>query len=139
MRILVADDGALFRAGLASLLRAGGHTVVGEARDGFEALEQARLLEPDVILLDVDMPRCSGVQATRLIKAEVPRARVILLTDSSETGALIEAVTQGIDGYVVKDMPASALTHAIEELVVDEVTPRPHPTDPRRASTSVAP
>lgn len=139
MRILIADDGALFRAGLASLLRARGHTVVGQARDGFEALEQVRLLQPDVVLMGVEMPRCSGVEATRLIKTELPETKVVLLTGSAETGALIDAVTRGIDGYVVKEMPETQLAYAIEALV-ERGCPFPaNPSDPRRAPSGVVP
>lgn len=139
MRILIADDGALFRAGLASLLCARGHTVVGQARDGFEALEQVRLLQPDVVLMGVEMPRCSGVEATRLIKTELPEMKVVLLTGSAETGALIDAVTRGIDGYVVKEMPETQLVSAIEALA-ERGCPFPaNPSDPRRALSGVVP
>ena len=117
MRILLADDGALFLAGLVSLVRGRGHVVVGRARDGFEALEQARLLRPHVVLMAVEMPRCSGVEATRLIKAELPETKIVLLTSSAETGALIETVSRGIDGYVVTEMSEDRLAFAIDALV----------------------
>ncbi|MBI4286834.1 MAG: response regulator transcription factor, partial [Chloroflexi bacterium] len=69
MRILLADDHALFRDGLASLLKAWGMEVVGEASDGLEAVDKARRLQPDLILMDINMPRCDGLGATRRIKA----------------------------------------------------------------------
>ena len=79
MRVLLADDHALFRAGIASLLRAWGMKVVGEASDGLQALELARKLRPDLILMDIQMPRCNGLEATRLVKAEMPEIKIIIV------------------------------------------------------------
>jgi DNA-binding NarL/FixJ family response regulator len=72
LRVLIVDDHALVRGGIASLLRANDIEVVGEAGDGFEAVKKNRLLKPDIILMDVKMPGCNGLEATRLIKAEMP-------------------------------------------------------------------
>lgn len=106
MRILLVDDHALFRDGVASLLRAWGVDVVGEAGDGWEALEQARALSPDLILMDINMPRCNGLQATRLIKAELPAASIVMLTVSEEEADLFEAVKSGAEGYILKEVDA---------------------------------
>lgn len=106
MRVLLADDHALFRDGVASLLRTWGVEVVGEAADGWEALAQARLLTPDLILMDINMPRCSGLQATRLIKAELPAVSIVMLTVSEDEDDLFEAVKSGAEGYILKEVDA---------------------------------
>lgn len=106
MRVLLVDDHALFRDGVASLLRAWGVDVVGEAGDGWEALEQARALSPDLILMDINMPRCNGLQATRLIKAELPAASIVMLTVSEDDEDLFEAVKSGAEGYILKEVDA---------------------------------
>jgi DNA-binding NarL/FixJ family response regulator len=80
MRVLLVDDHTLVRNGIASLLEANNIDVIGEAGDGLEALEKARQLNPDIILMDINMPRCNGLEATRLIKAEMPQIKIIILT-----------------------------------------------------------
>jgi DNA-binding NarL/FixJ family response regulator len=102
MRVLLVDDHALVRNGIASLLKANDIDVVGEASDGLEALEKARQLKPDLILMDIMMPRCNGLEATRLIKAEMPEIKIIILTASDDDEALSEAVKSGAEGYLSK-------------------------------------
>ncbi len=80
VRVLLVDDHFLLLEGMVNLFAAQGIEVVGTARDGLEALEQARKLQPDVILMDVYMPRCDGVSATRLIKAELSKIKIVMLT-----------------------------------------------------------
>ena len=104
MKVLLADDHALFRAGIASLLQAAGHEVVGEAGDGIEALERTRELHPDLVLMDITMPRCGGLEATRLIKAEMPEVKIVIVTVSQDDADLFEAVKSGAEGYLLKDM-----------------------------------
>jgi DNA-binding NarL/FixJ family response regulator len=104
MRVLLVDDHALFRAGVASLLQAAGHEVVGEAGDGIEALERTRELHPDLVLMDITMPRCGGLEATRLIKAEMPETKIVIVTVSQDDADLFEAVKSGAEGYLLKDM-----------------------------------
>lgn len=104
MRVLLADDHALFRAGLASLLNAWGMEVVGEASSGSEAVAQARLLKPDLIFMDVEMPGGNGLEATREIKAESPDMTIIMLTVSEDDRHLFEAVKSGADGYLLKSL-----------------------------------
>ncbi len=106
MRVLLVDDHALFRDGVASLLRTWGVEVVGEAADGWEALEKARTLSPDLILMDINMPRCNGLQATRLIKAEFPATRIVMLTVSEDEHDLFEAIKSGAEGYILKEVDA---------------------------------
>src|SRR5512141_708859 len=104
MKILLADDHGLFVEGLSNLLRAGGYTVVGAGRDGLEAVQLARSLHPDVILMDIRMPRCDGLAATRLVQAELPEIKIVMLTTSAEDADLFEALKSGASGYLLKDL-----------------------------------
>lgn len=104
MKILLADDHALFRAGLASLLKAWGMQVVGQAVDGNEAIAKARQLHPDLIFMDINMPRPNGLEATRAIKAELPETKVIMLTVSDNEQDLFEAIKSGAEGYLLKNL-----------------------------------
>lgn len=102
MRVLLVDDHPLFLDGLRNLLTSRGIEVVGVAHDGLEALDQARALRPDVILMDIEMPRCDGLAATRLIKAESPAVNIVMLTMSAEDEDLFEAIKSGASGYLLK-------------------------------------
>ncbi len=102
MRVLLVDDHPLFLDGLRDLLSARGAEVVGTARDGLEALDKARALCPEVILMDIRMPRCDGLTATRLIKAEMPDVQIVMLTMSGEDDNLFEAIKSGASGYLLK-------------------------------------
>ncbi|MEO6259244.1 MAG: response regulator transcription factor [Thermoanaerobaculia bacterium] len=106
MRILIADDHALFRDGLRSLLQAQGHDVVGEARNGREAVELARRLQPEFVLMDVSMPELDGVAATRIIAAEMTAVKVLMLTASEEDETLFDAIKAGAQGYLLKNLEA---------------------------------
>ena len=109
MRILVVDDHDLYRAGLESLLTAWGQDVVGTATDGQGALEQARALRPDMILMDVNLPLVSGIEATRLIKAELPATRVVAISAHDDPDYAARALAGGAEGYVLKSMPDDQL------------------------------
>jgi DNA-binding NarL/FixJ family response regulator len=109
MRVLLADDHGLFLEGLQNLLRAGGYQVVGAARDGMEALQLARALHPDVILMDVRMPGCDGLTATRLIQAEMPEIKIVMLTTSAQDEDLFEAIKSGASGYLLKNLEPDEL------------------------------
>src|SRR5512139_3318526 len=102
IRILLVDDHSLFLEGLRNLLVSEGIQVVGLAKDGLEALAQARRLRPDVILMDIRMPRCDGVCSTRLIKAELPECKIVILTMSEDDRDLFEAVKSGDSCYLLK-------------------------------------
>jgi DNA-binding NarL/FixJ family response regulator len=108
-RILLADDHRLFLEGLQNLLCAGGYQVVGAAHDGMEALQLARSLRPDVILMDVRMPGCDGLTATRLIQAEMPECKIVMLTTSAEDADLFEALKSGASGYLLKNLEPNQL------------------------------
>jgi DNA-binding NarL/FixJ family response regulator len=109
MRVLIADDHALFRDGLRSLLEARGIEVVAEARNGQEAVQLARLHRPDIVLMDLSMPELNGLGATRLITAELPHIAVVVLTASEEDADLFEAVKSGAQGFLPKDIEAARL------------------------------
>ena len=104
MKVLLVDDHPLFLDGLKNMLASRGIEVVGKARDGFEALEKARSLAPDLILMDINMPRCDGVSATRLIKAERPEIRIVMLTMSADNEDLFAAIRSGACGYLLKTL-----------------------------------
>jgi DNA-binding NarL/FixJ family response regulator len=106
MRILIADDHALFRDGLRSLLTAQGHEVVGEARNGREAVSLSRKLVPEIVLMDLSMPEVDGIAATKLISAEMPHVKVVILTASESDATLFEAIKSGAQGYLVKNLEA---------------------------------
>jgi two-component system NarL family response regulator len=104
--MLLVDDHNLFLEGLTNLLTSEGVPVVGTAHDGFEALNAARRLRPDVILMDIHMPNCNGVSATRLIKAELPEIKIVMLTMSEDEEDLFEAVRSGASGFLLKSLDA---------------------------------
>lgn len=121
LRILLVDDHLLFRKGLAQLLDAQpDFEIVGEARDGLEAVEQTQALHPDVVLMDVRMPECDGFEATRRIKAQMPGVRVVMLTVSDDEEDLAAAVRCGADGYLLKDLMPEMLFQQLRGLMSGE-------------------
>jgi two-component system NarL family response regulator len=104
MRVLLADDHALFLDGLKNLLTLNGVQVVGTARNGLEAFEKTIQLHPDIVLMDIRMPGCDGITATRLIKAERPEVKIVMLTTSSSEPDLLEAIKSGASGYLLKSL-----------------------------------
>jgi DNA-binding NarL/FixJ family response regulator len=120
MRVLLADDHALFRAGIASLLKAWGMEVVGQAADGIEAIELTRRLQPELVLMDVRMSPCNGLEATRVIKSELPDVKVIIVTVSEDDQDLFEAVKSGAEGYLLKGMSEQELSSTLEKISAGE-------------------
>jgi len=116
MRVLLVDDNRLMLEGLQSLLEAHGLEVVGAATEGLEAVDLACALKPDVILMDVRMPGCDGLEATRRIKARVPQARIVMLTTSAEHEDLFEAIRSGACGYLVKSIDTETLVEALDQV-----------------------
>ena len=105
IRVLLVDDHVLFRKGLASLIDPlEDMEVVGEAGDGREALERARELMPDLILMDIQMPGWDGLKATRLIKEQMPYVKIVMLTISDDDTDLFEAIKSGAEGYLLKNI-----------------------------------
>lgn len=117
LRVLLVDDQILFRKAVASLMSSRlDMEVVGEAADGLEALEMARRLKPDLILMDIRMPNCNGVEATRLIKSELSRIKIVMLTVSEEDEDLFEAIKSGAQGYLLKNLRPETLFELLEGL-----------------------
>jgi two-component system NarL family response regulator len=112
--VLLVDDNRLMLEGLQSLLEARGIEVAGVAADGLESVDLAYELKPDVILMDVRMPGCNGLEATRLIKARMPQARIVMLTTSDDDDDLFEAIRSGACGYLIKSIDTETLVDALE-------------------------
>lgn len=110
LRILLADDHVLFRKGIASLIAPRQDMqVVGEARDGLEAIDQARATTPDIALMDIHMPNCSGLEAIPHILRDCPNTRIVMLTVSDDDQDLFTAIKLGAFGYLLKDIEPSQL------------------------------
>ena len=110
IRILVTDDHPLFRKGAVYMLNAQPDIeVVGEASNGDEALQKARELMPDLILMDITMPNCDGLEATRRIKKEMPYVKIVMLTVSDDDRDLFEAIKWGAQGYLLKNLEPEEL------------------------------
>jgi two-component system NarL family response regulator len=118
---MLADDHPLFLDGLKNLLTARGVQVVGTAHDGLEALEKARSLRPEVILMDIQMPRCDGLCATRLIMAELPEIKIVMLTMSADDQDLFEAIKCGAFGYLLKTQDTEEFFNQLIALEQGEV------------------
>lgn len=121
MKVLLVDDHPIFLDGLKELLTRRGVEVVGMARDGLEALEQARALHPEVILMDIQMPRCGGLAATRLIKAELPDVKIIMLTMMADDQDLFESLKSGASGYLLKTQDTASLFQLLLGLAQGQV------------------
>jgi DNA-binding NarL/FixJ family response regulator len=148
MRVLVADDHSLFRDGIISLLRVAGVEVVGQAGDGEAAeaaVREALRLRPDLVLMDITMPRLSGLEALRRIRDQLPDTQVVMLTVSEDDADLLDAIRSGAQGYLLKSLTANELLDMLNALQWGEaaMTRRtaaqlikglaeetPHPSDP---------
>ncbi|MFC2071424.1 response regulator [Chloroflexota bacterium] len=114
IKVLVVDDHTLFRRGITAVLaNQEGLEVVGEASDGLEAIEKTREITPDVILMDLNMPRCSGLEAIQALQAEMPQVNVLVLTVSEMEADLFAAMKFGARGYLLKKAEPEELVHAI--------------------------
>ena len=121
IRVLLVDDHSLFRQGLAALLRREKEfEVVGEAQDGIEAVARAKELKPDIVLMDISMPRCDGVEAARRIRQALPAIKVIMLTILEQDKKLFEAIKAGAHGYLLKNVKPDALFHTLRGVMSGE-------------------
>jgi len=116
MKLLLVDDHPLFLEGLQYLLETHGIEVAGVAYNGTEALKKARILNPNIILMDIRMPECSGLDALKLIKAEMPHIKIVMLTTSEEDEDLFDAVKYGAAGYLLKNTNAKRLVDMLSDL-----------------------
>src|SRR5512146_1507674 len=120
IRILVVDDHAVLREGICALLvQHGDMQVVGEASNGVEALEQAASLKPDVILMDITMPRIDGLEATRQIRERWPETRVLVLTQHENKEYVMPLLKAGAAGYILKKAGGAELVNAIRAVYTD--------------------
>ena len=121
-RLLLADDHALVREGLRAVLEAQeGIEVVGEAQDGPQAVELCQKLSPDLVLMDVRMPRMDGLEATRVIKRELPRIIVLVLSAFEDPNYLSKALKAGAAGYVLKTAPPTETIAAVRKALIGEL------------------
>jgi len=116
MKVMLVDDHPLFMEGLQYVLKTHGIEVIGTAKDGKEAFEKAHMLNPDVILMDIKMPKCSGLDSLRLIKAKMPDINVVMLTISEEDEDLFNAVKYGASGYLLKNTNAEELVNMLTDI-----------------------
>jgi len=118
IRVMICDDHALFRRGLIMVLESeDGIEVVGEAEDGDDAIARVGDLAPDVILMDVRMPRVTGIEATRSIAEAVPTAKILMLTVSDEEDDLYEAIKAGATGYLLKEISIEEVATAVRAVM----------------------
>jgi len=118
IRVLIADDHALFRRGLEMVLKEEpGIELVGQASDGAEAVQMAGEVLPDVVLMDVRMPKITGIEAARQVKEVAPSAKIVMLTVSDEEEDLFEAIRAGASGYLLKDIPLDEVAEAVRALI----------------------
>ena len=114
VKVLIVDDHTLFRRGIAAVLaNQEGLEIVGEAVDGLEAIEKTREIAPDVILMDLNMPRCNGLEAIQALQAEMPQVNILVLTVSETEADLFATVKFGARGYLLKKAEPEELIHAI--------------------------
>jgi NarL family two-component system response regulator LiaR len=126
IRVLIADDHAIVRRGLCALLATEPDIeVVGQVQDGREAVDAARRLRPDLILMDLSMPRMDGLTATRSIRSLQPDVRVLALATFSDESRLCPAIRAGVHGYLLKDSRPEDLVHAIQQVCGDETALHP--------------
>jgi NarL family two-component system response regulator LiaR len=125
IRVILVDDHTMFREGLRAIINdENDMTIVGEARDGLEALQKVDELHPDVVLMDINMPRLDGVQAARQLSAQHPQVRTIILTMYNEDKYVFESIRAGVRSYLLKDAPVQRLIETIRavyrgEAVID--------------------
>lgn len=121
IRVLIIDDHTLFRSGIKLLLeRQEGFEVVGEASDGLEGVKRAKQLKPDVVLLDLHMPVTGGLVTIPLLRDEVPKTEIIMLTVSEDTDDLLEALRMGARGYLLKNIETEFLLDSIRRAAAGE-------------------
>ena len=126
IKVLIVDDHALFRSGIAAVLaNQEGLEAVGQAADGLEAIEKAKQIAPDVILMDLNMPRCSGLEAIQALQAEMPQVNILVVTVSETEADLFAAIKFGARGYILKRAEPEELINAIHHIALGGVIVSP--------------
>ncbi len=126
LKVLLVDDQVLFRKGVRALLEAEDDLeVVSEASNGNEAIDKVKAFQPDVVLMDIHMPECDGIQATRVIKANHPEVKVVILTVSDDDDDLFEAIKTGAEGYLLKNLRPEELTQMLRSVMANEAPVSP--------------
>lgn len=140
IRVLLIDDHTLFRSGIKVLLqRQPGFEVVGEAGDALEGVKRAKILQPDVVLLDIHMPGMTGREAVSLVVDEAPQARVLMLTVSEDLEDLLQALRAGAHGYLLKNIEMNYLLKAIRSAVDGDSVMSPQMTSKLMKSVGATP
>jgi DNA-binding NarL/FixJ family response regulator len=121
IKLVLADDHTIVRSGIRSLLeKMGGLEVVGEAADGRETLKLVKSVEPEIVILDIAMPRMNGIETTRRIVKDIPRVKVIILSMYANEEYVLQAIQAGASGYLLKDVATSELELAIKAVARGE-------------------
>lgn len=129
LKVLLVDDHNLFRSGVKALLsRQADIEVIGEAADGIDGIRQARALNPDIVLLDLDMPGISGREAVRTLVGELPQTRVLILTVSEDAEDLLDTLRAGAAGYLLKNIDTEYFVEAIRQAASGESIVSPEMT-----------
>ncbi|MEY2195872.1 response regulator [Neobacillus sp. BF23-41] len=137
IRVLIADDHHVVRRGLVFFLRTQKDLeIIGEAANGKEAVEQAKLLKPDIILMDLVMPEMDGIQATKIIKQEQPDIKIMMLTSFSDQDHVIPALEAGASGFQLKDIQPDELVTSIKKIIGGENQLHPKATSHLLANLS---
>jgi DNA-binding NarL/FixJ family response regulator len=122
LRIVIADDQRLLRDGIATILSLEEDLdVVGAAENGFEAVQLVRSLQPRIVLMDIKMPVQDGIEALKTIKAEMPEVKVIMLTTFAEDKFIVEAMSAGADGFLLKDMPSERVVQTVRDAAAGQL------------------
>lgn len=121
MRVLIADDHSLFRDGIVSLLEATDFKVVGQVGNGEEAVAAAQRYHPELVLIDINMPKMSGLEALKVLKRTMPDVKVVMLTVSDSDDDLFSAIDAGADGFLLKSLTADEFISLLEGLRRDEI------------------
>jgi DNA-binding NarL/FixJ family response regulator len=121
LRIVLADDHQLFREGLRGMLESDGMVVVGEAADGAQAVALVRELQPDVVVMDLNMGSSSGLEALGKVASGNPEVRVVVLTVSTDRGDVLRALAAGARGYLLKDAPANQFTTGVRQAAEGQI------------------
>lgn len=126
-RILLADDHVLLREGLAGIINSQPDLeVIGEAADGLEAIVMANELKPDLVLMDIQMPGCDGIEATQKIKQALPETIIVILTVRDDEERLFTALKNGAQGYLLKNMRSSDMLQMLREAIKGSIAIPPH-------------